>query len=588
MILVMALLDTIGVASILPFMTVLANPDTIHSNQYLSYVYVTLGFTSSRSFLLFLGTSVLTILLFSITFRAITTYAQLRFTMMQEYSLARQLVSGYLHQPYEWFLNRNSSDLGKTVLSEVSQVISSCITPMMQVVAQISVVIALTTLLIITDPILSLIVSSVLIIAYGTIYGSLRKYLGKIGADRVAANQERYRAVAEAFGGIKDVKIAGQEKTFLNRFETPAKRFASHQATASIIGQLPRFLLEAIAFGGMILLVLYLMGTGQNFQSILPVLTLYAFAAYRLLPALQIMYQHITALRFSSKALDALYEDMKNLSEVKYSEISSFQKLKIKNEISLENITYTYPGVKEPSIKDMNIHIAANSIVGLVGTTGSGKTTTIDLILGLLSPQKGKLKVDSMTINLDNVRSWYRTIGYVPQHIHLTDDTVAANIAFGVPKEEINQNSVIRAARIANLHDFVISQLPEGYDTEIGERGVRLSGGQRQRIGIARALYHNPQVLILDEATSALDNLTEKAVMEAIHNLGHEITIILIAHRLSTVRNCDVIYFLEKGQIRSHGSFDELLVQSKDFRNMVGMPAKSAIKSISEQSGNES
>ncbi|WP_211275854.1 ABC transporter ATP-binding protein [Thalassospira mesophila] len=578
----MALLDTIGVASILPFMTVLSNPSTIHSNHYLSYVYTTLEFTSPESFLFFLGISVLTTLLFSIMFRAITTYAQLRFTMMQEYSLGRQLVSGYLQQPYEWFLNRHSSDIGKTVLSEVSQVISSCITPMMQAVAQISVIVALMTLLIATNPTLSLMVSVILIFAYGTIYGSLRKYLGRIGADRVAANQERYRAVAEAFGGIKDVKITGQEKTFLSRFEIPARRFASHQATASIIGQLPRFLLEAIAFGGMIVLVLYLMSTGKEFQSILPVLTLYAFAAYRLLPALQIMYQNITALRFSSTALDVLYDDMKSHAEIKKNKNVSTHSLEVKDKISLENITYAYPGIKQPAINNLDLTIAAHSIVGLVGTTGSGKTTTIDLLLGLLHPQHGNLKVDDTIIIDDNVREWQKIIGYVPQHIYLTDDTVTANIAFGVAKEEINQSAILRAARIANLHEFVIGELPKGYDTDIGERGVRLSGGQRQRIGIARALYHNPQVLILDEATSALDNLTEKAVMEAIHNLGHEITIILIAHRLSTVRDCDVIYFLEKGQIRSQGSFEELLAQSKDFRNMVGVPKTDVAESIIE------
>lgn len=582
MILVMALMDTIGVASILPFMTVLANPSTIHSNQYLLYIYTTLQFTSSKSFLLFLGTSVLTFLLLSITFRAITTYVQLRFTMMQEYSLGRQLVSGYLRQPYEWFLKQHSSDLGKTVLSEVSQVISSCITPMMQVVAQISIVVALMTLLIVTDPVLSLMVSAILALAYGTIYGSLRRYLGRIGADRVAANQERYRAVSEAFGGIKDVKITGQEKTFLTRFEVPAQRFASHQATANIIGQLPRFLLEAIAFGGMIVLVLYLMSSGQEFQSILPVLTLYAFAAYRLLPALQIMYQHITTLRFSSAALDVLYDDIKNISQIKKQKDIPTQHLEIKDKISLKKVTYSYPDVQQPAINNLNITIPARSIVGLVGTTGSGKTTTIDLILGLLHPQHGFLKVDDTIITYDNVREWQKVIGYVPQHIYLTDDTVSANIAFGVPREEINQSAILRAARIANLHEFVIDELPKGYDTGIGERGVRLSGGQRQRIGIARALYHNPQVLILDEATSALDNLTEKAVMEAIHNLGHEITIILIAHRLSTVRDCDVIYFLEKGQIRSQGSFDELLAQSKDFRNMVGAPKTDVAENIIE------
>jgi ABC-type multidrug transport system fused ATPase/permease subunit len=242
----------------------------------------------------------------------------------------------------------------------------------------------------------------------------------------------------------------------------------------------------------------------------------------------------------------------------------------LEKSIELKDVHYSYPNSSIAALSGVNLSIPSRSIVGLVGATGSGKTTSVDLILGLLDPQKGNLFVDGQVIDSGNRREWQRCIGYVPQQIYLADDSISANIAFGVNRQEIVQQAVENAAKIANLHDFIIKDLPEGYNTTVGERGVRLSGGQRQRIGIARALYHNPSVLILDEATSALDNITERAVMDAVNNLGHNITIILIAHRLSTVRQCDQIYLLENGQIKASGTFEELSMQSNLFQKMTG------------------
>jgi ABC-type multidrug transport system fused ATPase/permease subunit len=330
---------------------------------------------------------------------------------------------------------------------------------------------------------------------------------------------------------------------------------------------MPRFALEAIAFGGMLLVILYLMAQSGSFAAALPIVTLYAFAGYRLMPALQQIYGAVTQLKYAGPALKALHTDLVGLNPVEpYGKV--LEPLHLNKCIELNTIVYQYPKANAPALNGINLSIPARSTVGLVGSTGSGKTTTVDLILGLLEPQEGTLCIDGQVVNASNRRQWQKSIGYVPQHIYLADDTVSANIAFGLAQEMMDQRAVERAAKIANLHDFVVQDMPQGYGTMVGERGVRLSGGQRQRIGIARALYHNPSVLVLDEATSALDNLTEQAVMEAVHNLSHSITIILIAHRLTTVRECDQIFLLEKGIVKSKGTFKQLVEKSDQFKAM--------------------
>jgi len=566
MIITMALLDMVGVASIMPFMAVLANPELVETNALLNAAYIQLGFTDPQQYLFALGMLVFVLLLVSLAFKALTTYAQLRFSLTREYSIGKRLVEGYLHQPYGWFLSRHSADMGKTILSEVSTIIHQGVMPIMTLIAQVAVATALLTLLILVDPQLALIVGLTLATAYTLVFKATRGFLVRIGQERVKANRERFTAVSEAFGAFKEVKVGGLEHAYIKRFAGPAQTYARHQATAQVISQMPRFALEAIAFGGMLLVVLYLMAQNGSFASAMPIIALYAFAGYRLMPALQQIYAAVTQLRFAGPALDALHSELISLQPAHPN--SSQDAIVFKHVITLNQIQYRYPKAPQPALKDLSLTIPVKSTVGLVGATGSGKTTTVDLILGLLEANKGTLEVDGQVITEYNRRAWQREIGYVPQQIYLADDTVAANIAFGLDANDIDQAAVERAAKIANLHEFVINELSQQYQTTVGERGVRLSGGQRQRIGIARALYHNPQVLILDEATSALDTLTEQAVMEAVHNLGNQITIILIAHRLSTVKACDTIFLLEKGKLKAHGTFDELTQANEQFKAM--------------------
>ena len=569
MICVMAMLDMFGVASILPFIAVLTNPDLVQNNTFLNTVYTKLGFEDTQQFLFALGILLFVLLLFSLAFKALTTYAQLRFTLMREYSIDKRLVEGYLHQPYSWFLNRNTANLGKNIFSEVGFVINNGFIPIINLIAQSMVVTALLTLLMFIDTKLTLTIVLTLGVAYTIIFKSIQSYLVRIGSESVKADQGRFTAITEALGAFKEVKVGGLEQIFIERFSNPALTFARRQSLAQVISQLPRFLIEIISFGGILLLMLYLI-VRSSIISPLPIIALYVFAGYRLIPALQQIYSAFTQLRFVRPALDALHADLLSLQP----ENINFKKdiIALKQSIILNQIQYSYPKAPKAAIKNLSLIIPAKSFVGFVGATGSGKTTMADLILGLLKPQNGTLVVDDQVITEYNRRAWQRNIGYIPQLIYLADDTVAANIAFGLNAKDIDQQAVERAAKMANLHDFVVNEMPQQYQTTVGERGIRLSGGQRQRIGIARALYHRPQVLIMDEATSALDNITERAIMDALHNVKYESTIILIAHRLSTVKACDTIFLLEKGEMKAQGTFDQLMQSNQLFQSMVRGP----------------
>jgi ABC-type multidrug transport system fused ATPase/permease subunit len=570
MILIMALSDMIGVASILPFMAVLTNPGLIETNLILNTMFQassSFGVENNQQFLFALGVILFATLIISLAFKALTTHVQVQWVQMREYSIGKRLVEGYLHQPYSWFLDRNSADLGKTILSEVNQVVGNGINPVMELIAKGTVIISLTTLLIIVDPKLAIIVGFTLAGFYGLILYFLRKYLNRIGKERLKNNQLRFISISEAFGAFKEVKVAGLEKNYIKKFSNSAEIYARTLASALVTAQLPRFILEAIGFGGILLIILYIMAQTDNFNNALPIVSLYVFAGYRLMPAINHMYSSFIQLTFVGPSLDKLYEDLQNLKTFTVKQDDDI--ITLNKKISLKNIHYNYPNTSRTAIKNISLTILAKSTVGIVGATGSGKTTIVDIILGLLESQKGTLEIDEKVITKQNLKSWQRSIGYVPQHIYLSDDTVAANIAFGIETKDIDLIAVEKAAKIANLHKFLIEELPKQYQTIVGERGVRLSGGQRQRIGIARALYHNPNILILDEATSALDNQTEKAVMDAVNNLRKNITIILIAHRLDTVKNCDKIFLLENGQLKNEISYEELMNINEDFRKTV-------------------
>ena len=570
MIIFMALIDMIGIASIMPFIAVLSNPEIIETNSKLNSLFKyssKFGIETTQQFFFFLGIIFFILLIFSLTFKAITSYVQFRFIQMREFTIGKRLVEGYLNQPYSWFLSRHSADLGKTVLSEVRTVVSNGISPLINLIANSVVVLVLLTLLILVNPKLAIITGLILGLAYGLMYKGIRGFVNQIGIENVKNDRSRFTAVSEAFGASKEIKLGGLEKIYSERFAHPAKIYAYNLALSRIISQLPRYALESIAFGGLLLVILSLMSRGDTLNSVLPIIALYSFAGYRLMPALQQIYNSLTLLRFVGPALNNLYTDFQKLEKNIF--LDNKNKIMLNNKIILSHVNYNYPNSSQNVLKNINISISANKSIGIVGKTGSGKTTLVDIIIGLLDSQEGFLKVDNQVINKNNQRSWQKSIGYVPQKIFLADDTIAANIAFGEDSNNIDHSKVISASKIANLHEFVSNELPFKYQTKVGERGVRLSGGQSQRIGIARALYNETSLLVLDEATSALDYQTEKAVMQELKNVSKEITIIIIAHRLNTIKGCDKIFFLENGEIKGEGNYDELLKTNQTFKKFI-------------------
>ncbi len=573
---IMAFFDVLGIASIMPFMAVLANPEFVLSNEYLNYTYLFFEFKDSQGFLFFLGVIVFGVLMFSLVFKAITNYILFRFVLVREYEIGSRLMVSYLGQPYSWFLNRNSAELGKTLLSEVNQVVLQGLLPFVNVLAQSMMAVFIVVFLLFIDFQLVLVVGGSLFAAYFILFKLTDAFLARIGVARLQANEDRFRAVSELFGAIKEVKVAGLESIYIKRFGVPSKIYSEHQASAMVVAQVPRFALEGFAFGGLLSVILYLMKGDQGITALLPIISAYAFAAYKLMPALQAIYGAVSLVSYNSSAISALHSSLckKPISSQEILDITT--PVTYHREVTFQDICFRYDSAKKNALHNINLIIPSCSKVGIVGPSGSGKTTIVDVLLGLLEPQSGSIIVDGAKIGPSNRSGWQQSIGYVPQYIYLADDTILANIAFGVNPDQIDFEAVENAAKRALLHDYIVKETPLGYKTRVGDRGARLSGGQRQRIGIARALYRNPSLLILDEATSALDNLTEKSIMDAVHNMG-EMTILMIAHRLSTVRKCDTIIFLNDGVIEGRGTFDELVESNQIFRAMVEQEVKKVI-----------
>lgn len=565
---ILAVVEIAGIASIMPFMAVVADYSVIDSNKNINFVYRFVGIESKENFLIFLGSVVLIFLVLSNLFKALMVWATLVYDNRLNSKLSQRLILQYIEKPYVFFLNRNTSELGKNILSEVRTVIAGVLSPGVKIISSSIIVFFILAMLFAVNPIIAISIFLIFGGSYACIYYFVRLRLKVIGENQIFANNMKFKIASEALSGIKDIKVLGKEKYFIKNYSHYADNHSKNNVIAGSISQLPKQFLEIVSFGGILLIVLYFLKTGQSASQMVPLLALYAFAGYRLMPALQDIFSSFTTLRYSVPSLEIIHSDLKDCAkrkEISLSSNNNIEPIKLFKNVELRNVGFKYPGAMNPAIDNLNIKIYSNTTVGIVGTTGSGKTTTVDIILGLLYPTNGYLFIDDIVVNDSNIVQWQLNLGYVPQHIYLMDDTLLRNIAFGIPDSDIDMEAVLRSARIANLAEFVEQELPQGYETIIGERGVRLSGGQRQRIGIARALYRNPSVLVMDEATSALDGITETAVMEAMRRLSGEKTIILIAHRLTTVKDCDVIYQLEQGRLVNHGTYAELQSSSEWF-----------------------
>lgn len=569
-----AIINVIGIAFVVPFITIVAQPQTIMAHKKIAWLYTTLHFSSTHKFLLFVGMLVLIVLAVGNGIGALTTWLMLKFTNMRSFTLSKRLLENYLKQPYVYFLSKNSATLAKNILSEVDTVVVHVLRHLFDMLSRSFAMFFVLALLFLVNPVLAICIAVVLGGAYMLIYAFVRRRLSIINDAHALATEQRFRIANETFGGIKEIKLQGCENVFLESYAKPASDLAIHAAMGQIISDLPRYALEVIAFGGIVLIVLYLLATNSSVNDMMPLLALYAFAGYRLMPGLQAIFGALTSIKAHTHALEVLYHDMvKEKWPTPSTLTESDEKLCFKNKLSLRSISYNYPRSQKIILNNLTITINAGESIGIVGSTGAGKTTLVDIILGLLEPTAGNCIVDDVAISSNNLRQWQANLGYVPQHIYLSDDTIANNIAFGIERDAVDLKRVEQAAKLAALHDFIMTDLPSGYATEVGERGIRLSGGQRQRIGIARALYRDPQLLVFDEATSALDSITETQIMESIYNLSGKKTLIIIAHRLSTLVSCDKIIVLEKGAMQDIGTYAELIARNHNFQRLAKVTA---------------
>lgn len=571
-----ALSSALMVGSILPFLSVLSQPERIETVPILAWVYETLGFKSDHGFLVGLGLAALCVIVLASAMQIFRTWSVARFATMRIHSISHRLLAAYLRQPYEFFLNRHSGEMNTRILAETEQLVNQFLRPASEAIASMFTIVAVVSLLIWVEPIIALVALSVISCIYGLIYWVSRRTLKGLGRARVEANSARFRISSEALSGIKDIKLLGRESSYVARYETPSRSMAAALSTIEIVSLIPKFALEALAFGGIILLCLILMDpeslhSGAALSSILPILGLFAFAGQRLMPELQKLYQSLARIQAGSASVNVVYDDLVNQLSAGHLPYSIPAGLSLSDRIVLENVSYHYPDAKLAGLNEISLDIKAGERIGIVGSTGAGKTTLADMILGLLPPSEGRIIVDGAPITDENLRAWQQSVGYVPQDIFLTDANIYENIALGIPTLEINHVRVRRAAEIARIDDFIRNDLPDDYETTIGERGVRLSGGQRQRIGIARALYHEADLIVFDEATSALDNLTELEVMSAIDALPGDKTVLIIAHRLSTVKRCDQIIVLDKGRVVGCDTWDRLMVNNAEFQKIANV-----------------
>lgn len=567
----MTALELVGISAIVAFMAILAQPDLVYENRWLNRLYTAVGIDDTHTFILISGFTLLLIYLLKNLLAAFTVWLQLRFVWGTLLSLSQRLLEKYIYSPYQYFLTRNTSEIQKNLLSEMNQIVNGVMMPATRLITQSIMAGCIIALLFWNDPVLASAITILFGGAYASVYFGFRHKLSTIGARRVAADKLRFKALSEVLGGIKEVRMTGREQYFIDNFTAALRNFTRQVIAGGLIAELPKYLIESLAIGGILGITLYIVGVKQTMQEVIPVATLYAVAAYRILPAFQQITQALSALRFNRKSLSVITTDLASLDQhpgaAQIREIRT-QRITCEESVNLEDVSFRYPAAEKNAVEHLTLTIHKNTSIGLVGPTGAGKSTVADILLGLLIPQSGQVKIDQMRITGQTAPAWQIHTGYVPQQTFLADDTVASNIAFGVHRDDIDHGALADAARMAHIYEFVTEQLPDGFNTIVGERGIRLSGGQRQRIAIARALYHKPELIVFDEATNALDGATETTIRQSVRELAGTKTLLIIAHRLNTVKDCDVIYVLEHGKIIASGSYEKLMEECEIFRAM--------------------
>jgi ATP-binding cassette, subfamily B, bacterial PglK len=572
-----------AVAAMLPFLSAVVDPSSLGTSPLRALLAAALGPTTPEHLVLYLGAVACLVLLLTNTLIVVSVWLLLRFSWSLHHRLSTTLLRKYLHKPYAYFLSQNSAGLTGNLVLQVAQVTEGFMVPALTAFSRGTAALVLILFLAVTEPVLALaalgLISGIHVLFY---FWLARRKLGELGSRRVRINRERVRVVSEAFGGIKDIKLLHAEETFTEAFGSLSRAFSRDQIFALLMATTPRYIVEAVAFGGIVMVTLALASAGGQDRPVVPLLGMFAFAGYRLMPSVQQVFAALMQLRANLPVFDSLCEDLSPARGAGESAAAQarldamppaaqpLERIWPRRTIELRRVTFRYPGAQASAVEGFNLCLKAKATTGIVGPTGSGKTTFVDLLLGLLRPGQGELRIDDVCIDDSNIERWHQSIGYVPQHIFLSDTSILRNVAFGVPEPQIDRARVEEACRSARIHEFIEQQLPLGYDTAVGERGVRLSGGERQRIGIARALYRRPEVLVLDEATSALDGRIEEEVMDEIHHLAGKKTLVMIAHRETTLRDCDVIYRITRGRLELVGSYAALLREKEAIREVAG------------------
>ncbi len=546
------LLETLGIGLVIPAIALLTERDFASNHPALQPALLALGNPSQQTLVIGGVVVLVGVYLIKALYLTFYTWRQMRFAFDVQTMLSQRLFTLYLRQPYTFHLQRNSAQLIQNVTAEVDTVTFTAMLPGISLLTETLVLAGFGSLLLAVEPLGTLIVACTLGVTSWSFSHFTRGRIARWGEARQHHAGLRIQHLQQGLGGVKDIKLLGRETEFLEQYRLHNTQSARVNQLHQTLQQLPRLWLELLAVSGLAILVLSMLAQGRALEAMLPTLGLFAAAAFRLMPSVNRMLSAVHSLRFGLPVIDTLDAELKlSVQEAAgtHTPVTPFRAA-----LELKQVTYTYPGAAEPAIKDISLAIQRGESVGFIGTSGAGKSTLVDILLGLLTPDSGEVRMGGKDIQ-HALRNWQDQIGYVPQSIFLTDDTLARNVAFGLSNSQIDEATVWRAIRAAQLEEFVHS-LPQGLNTLVGERGIRLSGGQRQRIGIARALYYDPAVLVLDEATSSLDTATERDVMQTVSALQGNKTIIIVAHRLSTVEPCDRLYQLERGQIVGEGSYE--------------------------------
>jgi ATP-binding cassette, subfamily B, bacterial PglK len=569
MVVIMTFTEIAGIASIAPFMALVGDLTILERDNLLATLYLKSNLGNPYEFIFYLGFIVLATLA---TATIVSMYVSWRLSMFATKfgaEIADRLYSYYLGQSWLFHTMGSSSNLTKKIANETMRVTGGILLPLMTMNARVLLTLSIALIMLFYDPFVAIIGLLFFTLSYVVLFKFVRTRLQRNGENISTMYAERFKLMNEGFGGIKDVLLLGRSGNFKKLFLQTGNRLAYSQGTNVSMTQVPRYFMEFMAFGSMISLVLYLVKNYQgNLGLILPILSVYALAGMKLLPALQQIYGSLATVKGNLSAYESIRDDLKNITAQTVKKVEANHQCWSKhNEISLKEITFSYPGKDVPAIESVSLTIQPNSVVGFVGPSGSGKSTIIDIIVGLIPPQQGEVIIDGVPLIKQNLRAWQDKIGFVPQAMFLTEGSVAENVAFGIPQDLIDYVQVKKALKLAHMEEFV-SELELGVYSKVGERGAQLSGGQRQRLGIARALYHEADVLVFDEATSALDGITEKIIMDSIHDCTGQKTLIMIAHRLKTVKKCDQIFVMEKGRVVDSGTYQHLLETNELFKKM--------------------